>query len=86
MLKKEFDKSITHSPNIYTFSGGAKKIGVTCKDENQIYLFDTKGQMHQGFPLAGSTEFSIGFISAEMSNFNLLVGSPDGYLYNYYVE
>ncbi len=86
MLKKEFDKSITHSPNIYTFSGGVKKIGVTCKDENQIYLFDTKGQMHQGFPLAGSTEFSIGFISAEMSNFNLLVGSPDGYLYNYYVE
>jgi hypothetical protein len=42
--------------------------------------------MHEGFPLNGCTEFSIGLISSERSNFNLLVGSPDGYLYNYYVE
>ena len=86
ILKKKFDEPITHRPNIYTFSRGLKKIGTTCSSINKIYLFDTSGEMHPGFPLDGCTEFSIGFITDEMSNFNLLVGSPDGYLYNYYVE
>ena len=86
ILKQKFDYPVSYSPNIYNFSKDTKKIGVTCKDENKIYLFDIKGKLHSGFPLDGDTQFSIGFISDEMSNFNLLVGSPGGYLYNYYVE
>jgi hypothetical protein len=86
LLNKKFEHEISHRPNIYTFSGGVKKIGITCKSANKIYLIDMNGKMHPGFPLDGCTEFSIGFISSEMSNFNLLVGSPDGFLYNYYVE
>ncbi len=86
ILRKKLESEITHRPNIYTFSGGVKKVGITCKNANKISLFDINGTMHPGFPLDGSTEFSIGFITSEMLNFNLLVGSPDGFLYNYYVE
>ena len=86
ILKKRFDHNISHRPNIYTFSRNSKKIGITTSAANKIYLFDSTGSLHPGFPLAGSTEFSIGFLSSELSNFNLLVGSSDGYLYNYYVE
>ncbi len=86
ILKKRFDHNISHRPNIYTFSRNSKKIGITTSAANKIYLFDSAGSLHPGFPLAGSTEFSIGFLSSDLSNFNLLVGSPDGYLYNYYVE
>ncbi|MGF7140286.1 hypothetical protein [Roseimarinus sediminis] len=86
LLNKTFENTLSHQPNIYTFSRNQKKIGLTSKSANKIYLIDAKGNNHPGFPLEGCTEFSIGFISEELSNFNLLVGSPDGYLYNYYVE
>lgn len=86
LLMKQLDNDITHRPNIYNFSQNTKKIGITNAGANKIYLLNSNGEIHPGFPLAGCTEFSIGFLSSELSNFNLLVGSPDGYLYNYYVE
>lgn len=86
VLKKKMEQPISHLPNIYSFSKSVNKIGITINSENKIYLFNINGEPHPGFPLEGCTAFSIGFISNENSNFNLLVGSPDGYLYNYYVE
>ncbi len=86
ILNHDFEYPISHKPNIYHFPGSVTKIGITTQASNQIHLINMDGKMHEGFPLNGSTEFSIGLISSERSNFNLLVGSPDGYLYNYYVE
>lgn len=86
ILKKKMDAEISHPPHVYQFSSTKKKIGIACKSLNKIYLYDIAGNLHNGFPLDGCTEFSIGFISNENTNFNLMVGSPDGYLYNYYVE
>jgi len=81
-----FDSDISCKPNVYRFSSKEKKIGVTCSAINKIYLFNTNGTINTGFPLDGSSEFTIGTISDDQSKFNLLVGSPDGYLYNYFVE
>lgn len=86
LFSTEMQANISHMPNAYSFSGQVRKIGITVKNENKIYLFDLNGAMHPGFPLDGCTEFSIGFISGENTNFNLLVGSPDGYLCNYLVD
>ncbi|MDA3817355.1 MAG: hypothetical protein PF486_08260 [Prolixibacteraceae bacterium] len=86
ILDHDFEYPISHKPNIYHFPGSVTKIGITTQASNQIHLINMDGEMHEGFPLNGATEFSIGLISSERSNFNLLVGSPDGYLYNYYVE
>ncbi|MBN2805664.1 MAG: hypothetical protein JXR22_03320 [Prolixibacteraceae bacterium] len=82
----EMEKAISHLPHVYSFSKQSRKIGITVKDANKIYLYSSSGEMHPGFPLDGCTAFSIGFISAENTHFNLLVGSPDGYLCNYFVE
>jgi hypothetical protein len=74
------------NPCVFSFSSKVKKIGVTSPSSNKIYLFNNNGSLYKGFPLDGCTGFSIDFISDDQSRFNLLVGSPDGYLYNYLVE
>lgn len=38
---------------------GKAKIGSLCKKQNQIFLFDKKGQLHPDFPLAGTTKFEL---------------------------
>ncbi len=38
---------------------GKAMIGSLCKKQNQIFLFDKKGQLHPDFPLAGTTEFEL---------------------------
>ncbi len=38
---------------------GKAKIGSLCKKQNQIFLFDKKGQLHPDFPLAGTTQFEL---------------------------
>ncbi|TKG90134.1 hypothetical protein EYV94_24330 [Puteibacter caeruleilacunae] len=82
----EFDQAIISPINCYTFSGGKKKIGICSAKENKIYLINNDGSLYNGFPLNGSSSFSIGFLSAGNSHFNLIVGNEDGYLLNYLVE
>jgi hypothetical protein len=86
IFNQRIECEISHKANVYNFSDNAKKIGITCKKSERIFLFDLNGSLHQGFPLEGCSEFSIGFISDDRSNFNLIVGGPNGYLYNYLVE
>jgi len=86
ILQKKIGCPISHAPNFYLFSNDVRKISVVCQSSSQIFLFDPSGQLHNGFPLVGSSPFSIGFFTGASSNFNLLVGGPDGYIYNYYVE
>jgi hypothetical protein len=73
-------------PFLYHFSSKVKKIGLTAPVTNKIYLFESDGSLYKGFPLDGCTSFSIDFIGGDQTRFNLLVGSPDAYLYNYLVE
>ena len=82
----DLNYAITDMPNIYYFSSNERKIGITCGRANKIFLLNIDGAVNEGFPLDGCSEFSIGIISDDSSNYNLLVGSPDGYLYNYYVK
>jgi hypothetical protein len=73
-------------PFVYHFTSKVKKIGLTAPVSNKIYLLNSNGSFYKGFPLDGCTSFSIGFIGEDQTRFNLLVGSPDAYLYNYLVE
>jgi len=86
LFTKKLEYPISHMPVIYHFSYKEKKVGLTCSDQNKIFLFDINGNLHPGFPLDGCSGFSIGLNSEDETNFNLLVASPEGYLYNYYVE
>ncbi|MBT6763781.1 MAG: hypothetical protein HOA90_04540 [Prolixibacteraceae bacterium] len=79
----KFENEIQHKPNIYTFGPNLKKVGVVDTKANQIYLFNAEGKLHDRFPLQGNGEFSIGKISQNSGQLNLIVGSVGGNLYNY---
>lgn len=77
---------ITHAPNIYTFPGNSKEIGIVNRNEERIYLFQSNGKQHEGFPLRGRTPFSIGYLDPGIKQFNLIVGGDDKFLLNYRVN
>ena len=79
-----FDGTIGR-PNFFKFNANDVRIGVTCKSEKQLFLFSNKGQMCRGFPLQGTSEFSITKLSKN-SKFSLLAGNSDNYLYNYIIQ
>jgi hypothetical protein len=73
-------------PDIYKFSSTDIKIGITDRKQEKIYLINADGSLHEGFPLEGFTRFSIGYFAGSDSRFNLIVGSSNGFLYNYSIE
>ncbi len=78
--------SISDMPDIYKFSASDVKIGITDRSRNRIYLINSDGSLYEGFPLEGSTRFSIGYFTGSDSRFNLIVGSENNFLYNYSIE
>ncbi len=60
-------------------------VGVVNIPRQRVFLIDEKGNISSGFPLKGSTSFSIGKLT-DRPGFNLLVGSGDRFLYNYRIN
>ena len=54
--------------------------------EENIYLFNNDGSVYKGFPLKGTTLFSISSFPDLKGRFNLIVGNNDNFLYNYSVQ
>jgi len=81
-----FNETITDPPIYFYFSYDDRKIGVVSKTTNQIYLFNNDGELYTGFPLKGSTKFTIGFFERGSTSFNLIVGTNYNLLYNYSVN
>lgn len=77
---------ISEMPDIYKFSAADIKIGLTDRSRNRIYLLNADGSLYEGFPLEGTTRFSIGYFAGSDSRFNLIVGSANNFLYNYSIE
>jgi hypothetical protein len=82
----DFGENITLEPVFYYFSYSDRKLGVVSKSKNLIYLINNDGKVYKGFPLRGSTLFSIGYFSSSTSQFNLVVGSDENFLLNYIVQ
>ncbi|HKL32323.1 MAG TPA: hypothetical protein VJ919_07315 [Tangfeifania sp.] len=83
LFDEDFDNRIESAPNIYTFGPNHKKVGIRDAASNRIYLFNPAGELHDGFPLQGNTEFSIGKLSEDDVGLSLVVGSEGGKLFNY---
>ena len=86
ILSYTFDGVISTKPSYYQFPDNVKKLGITVKDLNQIYLLNNDGVLHKGFPLKGSASFSIARFKNIDSEFNLIVGSDNEFLFNYKVN
>ncbi|MDR0815109.1 MAG: hypothetical protein LBN37_05075 [Bacteroidales bacterium] len=80
------DETVSMRPNIYEFAANDMKIGIVAPRKNLIYLYNSKGKLQKGFPLTGSTLFSVGRLDKLSRNFNLFVGSSNNFLYNYPIE
>jgi hypothetical protein len=86
VFSKKFKSPVEYALGIYTLPGKNNKIGVVIPDENRIYLYNNDGSLYEGFPIEGNSEFSIGFFNKESRRFNLITGTPDGFLNNYLVK
>jgi Protein of unknown function (DUF3352) len=85
-FSRKFKSEIIFSPVTYQFSDRDIKIGIVCPGTGEIYLINKDGSTYEGFPLKGSTQFSITNFSQYSGRFNLLVGSNNNFLYNYFVK
>jgi len=82
----KFDEKIESAPFYYYFSYDDRKLGVVSKTTNEIFLFNSNGNIYEGFPLKGNTPFTIGYIGESHNQFNLIVGTQYNFLYNYSVN
>ena len=82
----KFDQNIESSPVYYYFSYDDRKLGVVSTTTNEIYLFNSNGNVYEGFPLKGNTQFTIGYLGNSHNQFNLIVGTKYNFLYNYSVN
>ncbi|MFW5831888.1 MAG: hypothetical protein ACOCVA_06530 [Prolixibacteraceae bacterium] len=83
LYDEKFDNPVVHPPHLYHFGTKTQKVGIVEAAANRIYLFDPDGELDSGFPLQGSSEFTIGVLSENSGQLNLVVGSEGGSLYNY---
>lgn len=82
----QFDEDGISRPVFYQFSQKDRKIGVASTKTNEIFLFNSNGDIYDGFPLRGKTQFSIGYLNKNYDKFNLVVGSDLNFLYNYEIK
>ncbi|MGD2035304.1 MAG: DUF3352 domain-containing protein, partial [Bacteroidales bacterium] len=60
ILHVEFPSTIHERPIYFRFSSADRKLGLTDPVEDKIYLVNNDGSIYKGFPLEGTTLFSIG--------------------------
>ncbi|MDR1672202.1 MAG: hypothetical protein LBS09_01870 [Bacteroidales bacterium] len=83
LMSIETDEPVAMRPYVYEFSATDLHIGIVAPQKNLIYLYNNRGKVQKGFPLTGSTLFSIGRIDKQSRAFNLFVGSKNNFIYNY---
>lgn len=81
LYSEKFDNTITEAPNVYTFSANQKMVGVSDAKAGKIYLFKPDGKLYDGFPMRGSSAFSIGALT--QGQLSVVVGSDNGKLFSY---
>ncbi len=78
-----FDSTITTPPVVAHVPEEKGKVGVLDRKSAEAYLFDRNGSLHKGFPLFGTTSFSIGDMNRDGYQ-ELVVGSKEeGTIYCY---
>ncbi len=86
LFEEALPDKITIPPVIFEFSPTDKKIGIVANISDRIYLFNKDGSLYEGFPLLGSSAFSISSFPGLIGRFNLIVANNDNFLYNYSVK
>ena len=80
LYKKEFELNITERPQQFKMKDKTTLTGVVT--ENEIYLINSLGEIEDGFPLAGSTPFSVSDINNDKTINLIVVNGNILYTYN----
>ncbi len=86
IFTKKFKEKPLPQVTYFHFGARDRKLGITCTNSSEIHLINGNGETYKGFPLKGITPFSIGQFANTKSTFNLITGSPTGYVLNYAVQ
>ena len=79
-------KLISFRPIYYEFATNKYDVGIVTVDDEKIYLYKADGKLEKGFPLTGTSQFSIKLLNNSENKLNLIVGSANNFLYNYSVQ
>ena len=82
LFDEPFELNAEHGP-VVGLVNGEFKVGVCSEKEEAIYLYNSKGVLHDGFPLYGNTKFEI--VTDEGQD-KLITGVPGNYIYIYTLE
>jgi len=82
IYSNEFQGTITKMPQYFKMGDKTTKIGLVTG--NEIYLINNKGEVEEGFPLAGSSHFAIADINND--NTNNLVVAHQNMIYTYILK
>lgn len=85
-VNKKLESPVKVIADIYHFSSTDYKIGLVSEKESKIFLYNSDGTLYKGFPLKGTSRFSIGFLKSSAYRFNLITGGDYNFIYNYRVE
>ncbi len=80
LYQNEFELNITQQPQRFTMKDRTVRIGIVT--QNEIYLINALGQIEDGFPLVGSTPFSIADINNDKTTNLVVVNGNMLYTYN----
>lgn len=86
ICKYEFDAPIQDPPVYYYFSDRERKLGLLSRSQGLIFLINKDASLHEGFPLTGTSLFSISYMTPQSKHFNLFVGGKGNFLYNYRIK
>lgn len=84
LFEKKTEASSLDFPYVYRFSGMDTRIGLLDKDRNQMWLLSIKEGFSKGFPIEGTSPFSIVF--AGSGDFYLFAGAANNTLMKYKVQ
>jgi hypothetical protein len=85
MFTHVFRGDIIDVPSMYRFSAKKRGLGIVDRTDKKVFLFDQNGKQFPGFPKHGITPFTITRYTSE-SDFHLLVGHIDGFIYDIKIE
>lgn len=86
IFSRQFKSPLAPGVQVFHFGKGDWRIGLLEPESDRIWLLRGDGEVCAGFPLVGSTLFSIGHMEQSDYQFNLVVGSGHGMLLNYGVS
>ena len=78
----EFEEEVDHAKLLFfLFPDDKGRIGVASPKANEIYLFSPGGQLHPGFPVTGSTLFTIGQLNDDDALYLVTASGKTVYVY-----